>query len=533
MNKKLKSEKGAITLVVLVTMLFLIAFLMTLFLRVANKAQTSAETTEQIKQKYNNLEDEEIIYQSYFADEEVIPIYTVEQLKKLGSGEQVEIEQEKKIYTFANDGYYVLKNNIDINKGKYTIDEDSNITFNEDAEQWAPFDETFTGTLDGLGHEISGIYIKDVTEETGKYKGLFSKTNEKANIKNIGITDSYIENYEYTGTIVGQNTGVVKNCHTRNSVIITGSYGGGIVGHNGEAITDESGTIIEMKGGTIENCYNESRIECNNLIAEATLIGGICGNNFKGTISKCYNKADLNMSILALGGIAGQNTAGGTIKQCYNLGKIQRSTENTSRTYIGGIAGSNTANVYLCYNLGDISNVGEVYGGVVGFNARGIIEYCFNNSNVTGKGNKAGGVVGDNYSGQVKYSYNLGNIDIEGNYAGGISGYSRATGANINHCYNIGNVTAGSSIGRISGFNNNKASIIKCFYLGEGEVAGTNQGTITDCANKSETEMKAVDGSFIELLNEGLEETVWAEDKDGTINNGYPYLIQLKSFMQK
>ena len=123
MNKKLKSEKGAITLVVLVTMLFLIAFLMTLFLRVANKAQTSAETTEQIKQKYNNLEDEETIYQSYFADEEVIPIYTVEQLKKIGSGEQVEVEQEKKIYIFKKDGYYVLKNNLNLG-GKY--DEETN-----------------------------------------------------------------------------------------------------------------------------------------------------------------------------------------------------------------------------------------------------------------------------------------------------------------------------------------------------------------------------------------------------------------------
>lgn len=533
MNKKLKSEKGAITLVVLVTMLFLIAFLMTLFLRVANKAQISAETTEQIKQKYNNLDEEDILYQSYFADEEVIPIYTVEQLKKMGSGEQVEIEQEKKIYTFANDGYYVLKNNISINKGKYTIDENNNIIFNEDAEQWIPFDETFTGTLDGLKHEISGIYIKDVTEEMGQYKGLFSKTNEKVNIKNLGITDSYIENYEYTGTIAGQNTGIIKNCYTKNSVIITSNYGGAIVGLNGDLIRDESGNIMEMKGGTIENCYNESIIECNNLIAESTIIGGICGNNFKGTISNCYNKADLNMDVLALGGIVGQNTGGGNIKQCYNFGKIQRNIENTNKTYIGGIAGINTANVYLCYNLGEVSSIVEIYGGIVGLNVRGIIEYCFNNSTVTGKGNKAGGIVGDNYSGQVRYSYNLGNIDIEGNYAGGISGYNRASGSSINHCYNIGSVTAGGNIGKVSGFNNSSASIIKCFYLGEGEVAGTNKGTIKDCANKSETEMKAVDGSFIEMLNDGLEETVWAEDKDGTINGGYPYLIQLKSLMQK
>ena len=43
-----KSQKGAITLIVLVTMLFLIAFLMSMYIRISNKAQTSAETTEEI-----------------------------------------------------------------------------------------------------------------------------------------------------------------------------------------------------------------------------------------------------------------------------------------------------------------------------------------------------------------------------------------------------------------------------------------------------------------------------------------------------
>ena len=39
-----KSEKGAVTLIVLVTMLFLIAFLMTMYIRLANKSGTSAES---------------------------------------------------------------------------------------------------------------------------------------------------------------------------------------------------------------------------------------------------------------------------------------------------------------------------------------------------------------------------------------------------------------------------------------------------------------------------------------------------------
>ena len=225
MNKKLKSEKGAITLVVLVTMLFLIAFLMTLFLRVANKAQTSAETTEQIKQKYNNLEDEETIYQSYFADEEVIPIYTVEQLKKIGSGEQVEVEQEKKIYIFKKDGYYVLKNNLNLG-GKY--DEETKTWTGTQWEPLPPTDESgtiyeFTGTLDGAGHEITGLYINN---ENLNNQGLFGTL--EGTVKNITISNSYVKAKNYVGSIAGKNNGTIQNCYNSGIIIgdtnVTGGY---------------------------------------------------------------------------------------------------------------------------------------------------------------------------------------------------------------------------------------------------------------------------------------------------------------------
>ena len=82
-----KSEKGAVTLVVLVSMLFLTALLISLYIEIANKAQTSAETTKQIQETYNNIENADEMYASYFSDDEIIPIYTKEQLEKIGSGE--------------------------------------------------------------------------------------------------------------------------------------------------------------------------------------------------------------------------------------------------------------------------------------------------------------------------------------------------------------------------------------------------------------------------------------------------------------
>ena len=114
MKTNVKSEKGAITLIALVTMLFLISFLMTMYIRISNKAQISAETTADIAKKYNNIGDAEIIYDSYFATEEVIPITSKEELAKIGSGEKVEING--KIYIFKEDGYYALHNNIDLER---------------------------------------------------------------------------------------------------------------------------------------------------------------------------------------------------------------------------------------------------------------------------------------------------------------------------------------------------------------------------------------------------------------------------------
>ena len=112
MNRKLKSEKGAITMIVLVSVLFIMAFLISLYIRVANKAQASAETTKQIAQKYNNLDELNSIYEK--VEDKVIPIKTREQLEKIGSGEQVLIDG--KIYTYSSDGYYTLVNDIDLGR---------------------------------------------------------------------------------------------------------------------------------------------------------------------------------------------------------------------------------------------------------------------------------------------------------------------------------------------------------------------------------------------------------------------------------
>ena len=107
-----KSEEGAITLIALVSVLFMMSFLMSMYILLANKAQRSSATTAEIARKYNNLDDLESIYANYLPEGDVIPIKTAEQFRQIGTDTTVEIDG--KYYEFIEEGYYVLKNDIDL-----------------------------------------------------------------------------------------------------------------------------------------------------------------------------------------------------------------------------------------------------------------------------------------------------------------------------------------------------------------------------------------------------------------------------------
>lgn len=208
MKIKLKSEKGAITLIVLVAMLLLTTALMNMYIITANKAQTSAEATKQIAEKYNNIGNAEDIYTSYFTDVEVIPIYTREQLEKIGSGEQIQIYD--KTYTFKPNAKYILQNDLDL--GGY-YDETTKTWTVAAGKEWTPITDKFTGILDGLGHTISGIYINKPNESN---QGLFGTL--KGTVKNLKMIDGYINGKSNTGAIAGTNEGTIENCHYEGMV---------------------------------------------------------------------------------------------------------------------------------------------------------------------------------------------------------------------------------------------------------------------------------------------------------------------------
>ena len=138
---------------------------------------------------------------------------------------------------------------------------------------------SFSGTFDGQGHTVSGIYINS----ENNFQGLFGYNG--GTIKNIGVTESYIKGDYCVGGVCGRNyDGTISNCYNSGNVSSNDYNVGGVCGDNYH--------------GTISNCYNSGTINGD------SHVGGVCGRNY-GTISNCYY-----LEGTAEGGIDGEDISG-------------------------------------------------------------------------------------------------------------------------------------------------------------------------------------------------------------------------------
>lgn len=199
----------------------------------------------------------------------------------------------------------VLMNDIVLNDGTF----DANGTYtpgssSKAAEEWTPIgkytddnDKTpYTGTFDGQGHTIKGLYVNSASDA---YVGLFGCL-EGAAVRNLTV-DGYVQGYKTAGGIAGYaSNAAIENCSNHCSV--TGSSTskiGGIAGLN-------------FDGAKIIDCYNVGTIRNSN-VYEAC--GGIVWGN-AGTVSNCYNVGTISGNVYD-GEIVGSNS--GTVENCYYL----------------------------------------------------------------------------------------------------------------------------------------------------------------------------------------------------------------------
>ena len=329
-----------------------------------------------------------------------------------GNGTEAEpyqIKTKEELYWFAdevnNNGQTgicaKLMNDITINTGVLNNDGSLNSgTF----ESWTPIgngSNKYTGTFDGNGHTISGVYV-DIVSSSDKSvnAGLFGYVGGGGKIQNVGVKDSYISTVQkkdqsvaYEGGVCGWNEGTIESCYN------TGKVKGEGIGEEGEIVIKlYVGGVCGQNQGIIENCYNTGEVsnEIVNVLPEwsGLYIGGVCGSN-EGTITNCYNAGIVTDTVadtgvpVHLGGVCGVNEPTGTIKNSYNTGEV------SGDNYVGGVCGNNWSTIENSYNTGKVSGT-YVVGGVCG-NNWSTIENSYNTGEVSGTGD-VGGVCGWNGS---------------------------------------------------------------------------------------------------------------------------------------
>ena len=296
-----------------------------------------------------------------------------------------QIGTAEELYCFAhqvNGGEYganaVLTADITINENVLNENGELNSgTFRE----WTPigtaYKKAYTGTFDGDGHTISGLYYSG----SGNYVGLFGFVGSNGRVQNVKVADSYISNSGETGRtggVCGYNRGTIMNCSFSGIVTCNNSY-------------TYVGGVCGLNAGTTENCYNAGSVTS---VEFSTFLGGVCGYNFNGsTIRNCYNTGAVNgentgYGEFYAGGVCGNNASfrhQSTITNCYNTGSVTVNVTGSGNgnTYAGGVCGSaNRTTITNCYNTVSVtgSNNGSsslCVGGVCGSASSATITNCY------------------------------------------------------------------------------------------------------------------------------------------------------------
>ncbi|WP_458009705.1 GLUG motif-containing protein [Jutongia sp. SJQ-6] len=280
----------------------------------------------------------------------------------------------------------------------------------------------------------------------------------------------------YTGIFDGQN-------HTISGLYFNqeDSYDVGLFGRNNGKIAN-AGILDSYFYGTSK-------------------VGGVCGNNYTGTITNCYNTGSVS-GLGTLGGVSGYNDTG-SITNCYNTGNVSGSSG-----FVGGVSGYNSKGTIInSYNAGSVSGL-EFVGGVCGGNNTGSITDCYNIGSVSSSEGNVGGVNGYNDGGTITNSYNAGSVSGIERYVGGVSGYnSKGT---ITNCYNVGSVGGSGYVGGVNGWN--KGTITNCYYdstIYTGNAIGANSGTATKVEGKTTDEFKTGEVAYLLQLDQSDE--VWGQ----------------------
>ncbi len=144
----------------------------------------------------------------------------------------------------------ILTDDIIVNTG--VLDPNKDLVSGNDFIEWIPIgksssdDDAYTGTFDGNGHTISGLYFN---KSNSWYVGLFGCIGAEGKISNVGVSDSYFQssNCPYIGGVCGSNSGELQNCSNSSTVI-------------GKENEYRIGGVCGYNSGTVKDCKNTGSV---------------------------------------------------------------------------------------------------------------------------------------------------------------------------------------------------------------------------------------------------------------------------------
>jgi len=214
----------------------------------------------------------------------------------------------------------------------------------------------FSGTFDGQGHTISGLYFKS----SGQYLGLFGVTPDdgSATIKNLKVTNSYFESTktsEHTGQIdgiggiIGRGAGTLDTIYCDAIIVSKTQSVGGMVGVHRFGPLD------------MTNCWFAGKATGRRIIGG--MVGFGHGNVTHTNMTDCLVTAELTSIMTSgdafIGGLAGYMT-NGKIDSCIIQGTFTGPA--AVRGFFGGF-GSNESQTIELSKLYHAANATSWYAG--------------------------------------------------------------------------------------------------------------------------------------------------------------------------
>jgi len=286
----------------------------------------------------------------------------------------------------------------------------------------------FTGVFDGNDNQIQRFTYLDKTRAKA---GIFGRTTENSEIRNVHLVDVNLCGYYDVGGLVGYNRGKIEQCSVTG--VVSGTW-------------DVGGLVGENNGGWIEKCSADITIQN-------------------------YGPQD------SVGCLVGFNNSDTDIIDCSSAGIVDG---NDNTNLAGGLVGSNYGRIKRCFSTAEVKGSWCV-GGLIGVHNEYDLENCFATGNISAEV-RGGGLVGFN-----KYTiincYATGDVNCT-EAAGGLIGEDSSGGA-IN-CYSTGYVTGNEYVGGLVGRENTYEHFIGCFW----DVNTSGQTTSAAGIGKTTTEMQ-------------------------------------------